>query len=443
MPGIITLPDKPEEIDRIIESEMAERRRYIANAWKYYRGEHKKPLKVRVDQPDDNVILNLCKRLANSSVAMLVGRGVKFDLQEGATTPAEATLEQFWQANKKQLFLNNLALFGSVTGQPVVQMVLREGQPPRLINVNPELLTVLWQANDMEKIMAYILRWQVGRVIYRQDFIAPDTPNGGWLVRELQKESGRQWKIVNETTWPYPWAPLLTWQNLPNPGKFYGLSDLESAELNDAINFVASNINRILRFHAHPRTIGTGMRADDVEATAVDSFWAIPKKDANIFNLEMQSDLQSSMRFLDFLRGAFFSESAGVDMTVFKDKIGSVTNFGLRVLFQDAIDRIELKHQTYGEALVELNRRALEVMGAGKENYTVIHWPEALPSDKVELTKLIAMEMEGGLTSKETAAKKLGLDWETEQERLQAEAANTGSLGEALVRAFSAGKGAK
>lgn len=444
MPAASVFPNNVDRVDDLVKDERAKRSQYIKAAWRYYDGAHKKPLKVREGQPDDNVILNLCKRLVNSNVAMLVGRGVDFEIVEGKQTAAEDVLAAFWRANRKQLLLNDIALSGSVTGQPTVQFVLRPQEPPRLVNIDPELMSVVWDASDKGKVLAYVMRWQAGSTWYRQDIIAPgQVGNASWLVRTYQRPVyASRWQLSSEEAWPYAWPPVLTWKNLPHPRHFYGLSDLESAEINDAINFVASNINRILRFFAHPRTIALGVTKGGIHQTAVEGLWEVPNKDAKIFNLEMKGDLKSSMEYLNFLRGAFFSEGAGVDLSVFKDKIGQITNFGLQVLFRDALDRLELKRSVYGEAFAEINRRALEIAGEGDSIVTRIHWPEALPSDKASLAKLVTAELEGGLVSRETAAAELGLDWTVEKERIQGEKESDGSLGEALMQAFAAGKGA-
>ena len=444
MPAFSAFPIDPGALDRPLSDEREQRNHYIRAAWRYYRGEHRRPLKVYEGEPDDNIILNLCKQLVNSSVAMLVGRGIRFEIVEGEDTPAEDALREFWTANRKQLFLSQLATIGAVTGQPTIQFALprdTHDPPLRLVLTDPSLLSILWAPDDMDRVLGYVLQWKVDDTEYRQDIIAPgQIENAQWLIRRLRRSPGAEWTVMETTPWPYDWPPILTWQNLPNPLRVYGLSDLEAAPLNDSVNMVASNTNRILRFHAHPRTIGVGVMAADVESTAIDNFWAIPNPEAKVFNLEMQSDLGSSMRFLDFLRAAFFSESAGVDVTIFKDKIGQITNFGLRVLFQDALDRLELKRASYGEAFIEVNRRALEVLGYGDNIRTRIHWPEPLPVDRGALAQLVNMELAGGLVSKETASTELGHDWKVEQERLRAEAREEDNLGTLLVKAFHAGQ---
>ncbi len=82
---------------------------------------------------------------------------------------------------------------------------------------------------------------------------------------------------------------------------------------------------------------------------------------ALISNLEMQSDLTSSQQFLMNLRQSLFDISRTVDITSLSDKLGALTNFGLRVLFLDAMAKIGTKQEIYGEALTEINHRLLVI----------------------------------------------------------------------------------
>jgi hypothetical protein len=46
-----------------------------------------------------------------------------------------------------------------------------------------------------------------------------------------------------------------------------------------------------------------------------------------------------------------------VDITSLQDKIGALTNFGLKVLYQDALAKLGVKRELYGDALLETVRR--------------------------------------------------------------------------------------
>lgn len=434
MPGIFEYPTKPGDVEKLARAELTARKNYMSTTWKYYRGEHKRQLKVKPGQPDDNVIMNLAKKLVDTGVAMLFGRGVQFELSERTDTDAERVLRSIWRENRSHILLNDIALNGYVTGHPVVKILPGEDDGlPRIININPAALTVFWKADDVDTVLFYSLKWSDDA---RQDIVRD---GGAWRIFNYRRIGG-QWELADEKIWRYSWSPILDWKNLPNPNMYYGVSDLEHADLNDDINFVASNILRILRYHAHPKTIGTGARADALQQTDIDSFWTFPNENAKIYNLEMQSDLTSSLEYLKLLRTAFFSLGAGVDMSHIMSSLREVTNFSIKVLYKDAVDRLILKRALYGEALVEINRRVLELAGFGAENHTMLHWPEPLPADETAQANALQMERDLGVVSKQTAAARLGYDWETELARLDAEAAGEQDLGAQLLAAFEKGR---
>lgn len=434
MPGITEYPEQPKAVEDLLADERKNRADLMATEWAYYFGEHKDQLKVREGQPNDNVIINVSGKLVDQGVDMLFGQGLTFELDEVADTPAEQRLDEMWEANRKEMLLNDIALNGFVTGHPCVKLIPGE-DGPRIINLDPSILTVFWNVQDIENVLAYVLSWNAKA---RQDIIADGKR---WLIRDLVKNRSAQWTLVDEQRWDWPWPPVLDWKNRPNPNRYYGRSDLTHSDLNDRINFVASNTNRIIKFHAHPKTIGTGMEVKDVQETEVAGFWTVSSPEAKVYNLEMMGDLGSSMAFLRELKGEFYSEGGGVDLSTMTDRVGQITNFGLRVLFKGAIDKMKRKRQLYGEALVELSRRMLDMAGMGEDNTPVIHWPDALPENQLENAQSLAQEDALGVVSKQTMAADLGRDWEVEQERMAQETEADGDLGTTLLRAFEQGRG--
>ena len=78
MPGITEYPmEKPETLDELANEEMEQRRKAIDAAWRYYEGNHRRPLKVEPGQPDDNVILNVCRKAIEQAVALLFGEATE------------------------------------------------------------------------------------------------------------------------------------------------------------------------------------------------------------------------------------------------------------------------------------------------------------------------------------------------------------------------------
>jgi len=154
--------------------------------------------------------------------------------------------------------------------------------------------------------------------------------------------------------------------------------------------------------------------------------------------IEMQSDLKSSSDFFLTLRQAFFDVARSVDIDSVGDKLGALTNFGLRVLYQDALNKIKTKQRLYGDALLELNRRLL-VIGELPSDPGEIVWPEVLPENGLEESQEYQTDIDMGILSKQTAAIKKGYDWEQEQERIQDERAQGENIGNMLVNQFFRG----
>lgn len=441
MPGLAEYPmDDPGKLDRWADDEVKGRREQIDAAWRYYEGQHKKPLKVKAGQPDDNVILNVCRKTIEQAVALLFGEPPGFEVGDEGTDEALAAL---WAANDLPIFLHNLGLQGALTGHVFVKLVPVGGsvgdRPQqqsgvRLVLLNPRTVTVWWRPDDMEQVVAYSVAWEAGDVSYRQDMVAE---GGSWLVRDLVRERGRKWELSGEVRWGFPWPPIVEWQNLPDPEEYYGDPDLVRPELNDALNFLASNTMRILKFHAHPKTVATGMQAKDVQETGVDGFWSVPNPEARIQNLEMQSDLGSSLAFLQMLQGWFFSEHRAVDMQSFSKDMGNITNFGLRTLYKDALDKLASKRALYGQGLADIGERMLALMGVAASPEIV--WPDPLPFNDAEEIQGLQAEMALGILSKQTASGLRGRDWELEQERMADEAAGEDDIGTRLLAAFERG----
>jgi len=416
---------RPQLLDDLAQTEYRERQDAIARRWKYYRGEFAKPLKVRQNQPDDNITLNMARQIVSQSVYLLFGVPPRFDLptpEDVEVHPSEEALDRIWAENQAELFSHNLAVDGSIGGHCYVKLILDplRSDGVRLVRLDPSVVSVFWRPDDRDHVLAYKVQWTEGERTYRQDIVEADN---GWQIIEMRKgRSDPSWTVTGEEPWPYPFAPIVDWQNLPNPSGYYGDSDLVNPGLNDVLNRVASNSNKIIRLHAHPKTIGIGMKSGDVQETAVDGFWAIPNPQANIFNLEMQSDLASSMAFQEFLQASFYSEHSAVDISSIKDRLGQLTNFGLHSLFWNALNKLRVKRLLYGNGLAEVSRRALTLAGHLDVPEPTVSWGDALPENRGEQVAAVANEMAAGIISHETAAEDLGRDWEVEAQRMDREA---------------------
>jgi hypothetical protein len=160
--------------------------------------------------------------------------------------------------------------------------------------------------------------------------------------------------------------------------------------------------------------------------------------DAMLQNLEMQSDLASSREFRDELKAALMEISRTVDLSSMKDKVGALTNFGLRVLYNDALDKCSTKRDIFGDMLTELIHRLLVLDNRPGESGKVV-WPDPLPVNETEEVQAYGFDLDNGLVSKQTISERRGYDWEQEQERMDEEKQAGDNIGSMLLRAFDRG----
>jgi len=412
----------------------------------YYQGNYRKQLKVRELQADDNLGINFVGLVVDRSISMLLGGGIGVDF--GENEKADDYIETVYLANKSDILFNKAAQYAGIFGTGYMKILpggaaLRSSNPvvvPRLIALDPTWVTVQTLPDDIETVSSYTIRYNVDDNAHKQTI---ERNPFNWTITDYQsdrKTSGR-WVIINQEQWPYEFAPMLHWQNLPQPSDVYGQSDIEDIiELQDRTNFVASNISKIIRYHAHPKTWGRNAGNSGKASWGADEMVLFNGPDALIQNLEMQSDLASSQQFMLELRQAIFDISRTVDITSVSDKLGSLTNFGLRVLFIDALNKLATKQALFGEALEELNHRLLSMANIEHDDGGQIVWPDPMPVNEQEEVTSLQADLSMGIISKQTAAKKRNYDPEQEQKLMQEERGGEENLGSMLLQAFTKGQ---
>lgn len=433
------------------------RMKALASLVSYYDGKQRRPLRVSGLGKDYNVITNMVKTIVDRSVSMLMGAGVEFDLPGEGESEQDAIINRVWDANRKDILLHDVAQFGSIYGTPAIKIIPdgRQGidgkVTHRLVALNPFNLTVYSAPDDIENVTAYVYRWNQGDTAWRE--LTEKQENGQWIVKvqKLDKSTGSQWQDESETLWDYDFPPITHGKNLPNAGNLYGYSDIEGIiDLQDKYNEAQSNVNKILSLQAwaqkyiiggkFPRTKdGAGGEYLDV---GPDKALEISNENAKVGILQPSGDLASSRQFANDIRRDIFDISGCVDSETVKDKVGALTNFGLRVLFKNELAKNATKQLLYGDLLLNVNNRLLKLSGfdgADADPGKVV-FGDPLPVDDREEIATVKEEIALGLLSLETGAKRRNIDWEIEQERKAKEKAESATLGGDMIRNFLAGK---
>jgi len=151
----------------------------------------------------------------------------------------------------------------------------------------------------------------------------------------------------------------------------------------------------------------------------------------------MQSDLASSIELYKRLREALHEISRIPEVATGKlETTGQLSGSALQILYQPLLEKTETKRRTYGDMLVELNRRLLAMGGFGDEVFTTIHWPELLPFDPMQERQAALIDQQLGV-SNDTLLQRLGYDPDLERQKREV---SGDQLGDQLLTAFDRGE---
>jgi hypothetical protein len=424
--------------DRLVSRMIDVAKQPVVNARAYYAGNQPEQLRVGPTQFNDNIVLNFTRLITQRIVSQMLGQGVTFDFEGETQTEQETWLNACLNANKQEVLFHRAALAASLAGtgylylSPNGMFGKDEVEYPRIQLYDPLFVTMTSMPDDFEIIMRYNIEYRSvdvrGKEIGRRRVIEQDD-GGIWFTRDyISTNYGARWELTQETPFldkngsVLSFPPILYWQNLPSIDSSYGESDITPniEAVQDRINFLSSNISKIIRFYAHPQRFAKMLGQTNKVEVGPDEMLNFNDPNGGMFQLDPLGDLGSSLVFLRTTRQALFDMARVMDIDSLQDKLGSLTNFGLRVLYQDNLAMIGTKRELFGDMLEELTRR-LQLMQGYKAIEATIVWPEMLPTDMTEKTASEQALQTMGVISKQTIAANHELDWDEEQARIDKE----------------------
>lgn len=427
-------------IDLIGDSAQATRIDEIFRRREYRVGVQREFIRVRPNQANDNIVANFTSLVVDRSVSMMLGDGVTVDYGEGQEQ-AQEYIEDVLEFNQWDIFMHKLSLYGAEAGMCFVKIKPDQEDFPRLIPLDPVLMDIKTNPDDMDYVLEYVIQYKIedenGREISRKEVTALQE-NGTWLITNYISRSSTsgQWVQDGEPIqWQYDFPPIVHWQNMPMAGDVWGMPDItdDVIRLQDRINFVASNMSKIVRIFAHPQRYGVGLGSKSELDLSPDS---MPNyTSGEIKQLEQLGDMVGSRDFLLWLRQALFDITRTVDISSMADKLGALTNFGLHVLYQDALAKNDTKRLMYQYGIKEMCRRLLELNGMEPVDCKV-KWSDPLPENETEEVQSITADLGNGIVSKQTASELRGYVWEDEQALIAEQSTQEDNLGSTILRAF-------
>ena len=430
-------------------------------ARKYRQGAQPKTVRVKDGQTDDNITVNFIGLLVDRATALLFGDGVDFDLPGKGESETDNYINRVWEVNRKHELLIDTSDYGATYGTPCFQIrpnaIMHDGAAyPEILCIDPRYLKIQTEPENYRAVAKYIIEYQikVGENVpaktRRREIIPLKSVDEveqveviySWRIDNyIQNENGLL-VLESSQNWEYDFPPILPFKNLPEAGSPYGRPDLtdDVLHIQDAINRVVTSTNKAIRLTAFQRLWGKFLKNNDRVAMGMDNILSVDNEKAELNAIDAGSNFEGMIAFQQELRDALFTISRSADPNTVKDKVGQLTNFGLRILYKDAMDKLKTKRQLYGEALKELNRRLLLLNGMEGDPGEIV-WKEPLPQNETELVTGYKFDLDNKIASRETIRGKRGYDNEQEMERIKADdeqdAENNDNIGAGILTNFN------
>lgn len=400
----------------------------IKRAWDYYEGRHPEMLKTLPGAPNDNVTVNLARGIVDRGISFLFGKELEwqFDETDLVESPAEEAIDQVWDANNKMTLLHEVGQNGFLAGYAAIKIAPQQDSTIRLINLNPAELRLFSAPDDCDDVYRYVIKYcaedDQGNEIHRAEVVERQGPRGStWKITSYRALGGEKAYRMDGAPidWPYPLGPIQHCKNLPRANCCYGYGDLDDPSLMDALNLTKSATRKTLRLFPDPQDVVEGGSAKGLVRGGA-NIWELPA--GTVKRLEMSGAALGAARqeAID-LRAAIFANARMTDMATIGERLGQITNFGLKVLFLDFMNLNDTKRILYGGLINRVNQVIAQILNLG-EVETSFTWPDPLPVDELAQTQSVQAKKDTGLVSDETLTQELGYDYDDEQARLATQA---------------------
>lgn len=431
-----------------------DRKRLMREAWKAYRGEFAKPLKVEEGKPDDNVLANFCVSIVDKGASWLFGQPVKIEATDEASTEGDSPIQDFLDGmwgddDDKMSLLSDVATNGGVCGQPFIKLIPAQSQMkyPRLVVMDPQIVRIVTAPDDCSLTLAYIIEYPGANDTQKRQVIARVDPDGlagiageydlddSWSITNYQMrgQDGRQsaWEQVGPVEeWPYPFAPVFTNKNLPNPNESWGIPDLtpDLIDQNKTLIFLFSNLSRIIKYHGHPKTWAKGLGASQI-SIGVDDVIILNSPDAQLGTLVPMENFAGILSVISSVMSNIDQQSRIPGVALGRQeilpKLGPISGVALSLMFQPLIEKTMMKRRLYGKLIREVSRAALVLAGlidiTEMDGFKIdLHWAPLLPADNLVAAQEAVMLQQLGL-SMQTILAGLGYDADDEADKKAAE----------------------
>lgn len=429
---------------------LSEQRRLneISEYWDFYLGDQ---WRVVREEGESLITFNYSKAIVDKSVSFLFGKGFRIQPHKEVAQELKPLLDEVWEYNKKDILGVEIGQMGAITGDCFIKvswedpevddngMLYEEEYPDGKVRINvlpTSSVFPVYSSHDKDKMVSCTIQYAIlemgieGKPVARmyKEVVTRDTISY-YIDNELVEEIPNILREIN----------IVQIKNIPLAGESRGQSDLKSIiPLQKELNAKVTDVSDIINYHSAPITIIQGAKSKNLEKGAKKVWGGLPK-DAKVYNLELNSDLNASNNFISTIKTAIHELSnTPEDSLGGKSAVSNTTGVALQIKYAPLLEKTWLKRQTYGGGIKDVCRlviKLLRVKGSEEErklldrlmstsegikkvfDITVI-FPDPLPKDEMVQLQIIAQKMNLGLEEPEGALKELGYEGDI-QEKLE------------------------
>lgn len=404
-------PQAPGQPQYVITEADKKRVKFIADAWKAYKGELDKPLQPMPGDPDDNVRTNRMAPVVNVGVDWLFGKEVEISVEEGALAEAQELLDTIWGRKEARIpLLQKLAMNGAIAGQAFLRIVPEPNGTFRLVVVDPATVYIKTAPQDCETVECYCIQYAVNQqvngspaqVYYREEISRNDPDNDGddgnpfadvdatWSIQHWSRVGDRgNWTPAGAPIiWPYSFSPLFSCQNLPMPNDPWGIPDVtpDGIGLNNSLNLVLSSTNRVLKIYGTPILTATGVGESSIDIKP-GKIIGLPLPESKVSAVAIASDGATAKQFADDLRSDIDELTsvpgmATARMTAMPN--GNMSGIAIELCFMPLTKKTDKKRCLYGDLIINVSKALFVLNGLSQDFDVTLAWQNPLPHDDLQ-----------------------------------------------------------
>lgn len=429
---------------------LSEQRRLneISEYWDFYLGDQ---WRVVREEGESLITFNYAKAIVDKSVSFLFGKGFRIQPHKEVAQELKPLLDEVWEYNKKDILGVEIGQMGAITGDCFIKVswedpevddkgILYEEEYPdgkvRIDVLPTSSVFPVYSSHDKDKMVSCTLQYAIleigldGKPVARmyKEVVTRDTISY-YIDNELVEEIPNILREIN----------IVQIKNIPLAGESRGQSDLKSIiPLQKELNAKVTDVSDIINYHSAPITIIQGAKSKNLEKGAKKVWGGLPK-DAKVYNLELNSDLNASNNFISTIKTAIHELSnTPEDSLGGKSAVSNTTGVALQIKYAPLLEKTWLKRQTYGGGIKDVCRlviKLLRVKGSDEERKLLndlmstsegikkvfditVTFPDPLPKDEMVQLQIIAQKMNLGLEEPEGALIELGYEGDI-QEKLE------------------------